>query len=70
MKSYFNFDLVSIEVTQAAKEAKKSTDQEIEAVGATKSFSSDMCRLRWSYIHLIRKTGRVLSYDPLEHKAQ
>jgi hypothetical protein len=29
-----------------------------------KGFTQEMCRLRWGYIHLLRKVGLPISYDP------
>jgi len=56
--------LVSIEVKKAAEKMNKAPSS--EAVGATNSYSNEQCRLRWSYIHLTRKTGRQISYEPAE----
>ena len=68
VKSQFNFDLVAIEVANKAKNEMKSASS--KAVGATNSYSSEMCRLRWSYIHLMRKVNKKISYDPEDHERE
>ena len=68
VKSQFNFDLVAVEVTTAAEASGKGTAS--EGVGAFNSFTSHMCRLRWSYIHLMRKANKTISYDPKDLKQQ
>ena len=48
--SYFNFDLVCHSVNQKAREDSVATD---DVIGARDRFTTEHCRLRWSYLHLV-----------------
>ena len=50
VQSYFNFDLVCVEVNQKAREEAYNTPNPI---GARDRFNTEQCRLRWSYLHLV-----------------
>ena len=45
IRNYFNFQVVSLELNQEAR--KLGLD-----FGATNIFTSEKCRIRWSYLHL------------------
>ena len=44
LRNYFNFDLVSLEVNEEAKNMKLN-------FGATNIFTNEKCRVRWAYLH-------------------
>ena len=50
VQSYFNFDLVAMEVNQRAREEAAQTSSPI---GLRDRFDNEQCRLRWSYLHLV-----------------
>ena len=49
LRNYFNFDLVSVELTQ-----QSSSDD----FGAQHAISNDKCRARWTHLHQLRKKGQ------------
>ena len=49
VQSYFNFDLVCMEVNQKAREDAAQT---ANPIGARDRFNTEQMRLRWSYLHL------------------
>jgi len=50
VQSYFNFDLVCVEVNQKARALAYKT---ATPIGARDRFNVEHCRLRWSYLHLV-----------------
>lgn len=63
MQSHFNFDLVCVTVNQKAREEAVHT---VRPIGARDRFNTEQCRLRWSYLHLVRKAGLEPGYTPEE----
>lgn len=55
IRNYFNFEQASLEINQEAK--NRGLD-----FGSTHVFSSEKCRIRWSYLHLQRKMGKTVIY--------
>ena len=50
VQSYFNFDLVCVEVNQKAREEAVASN---DPIGARDRFTTEHMRLRWSYLHLV-----------------
>jgi hypothetical protein len=50
VQSYFNFDIVCVEINQKARELAANS---ANPIGARDRFTTEHCRLRWSYIHLV-----------------
>ena len=50
VQSYFNFDLVTMEVNQKAREDAVAAN---DPIGARDRFTPEHMRLRWSYLHLV-----------------
>jgi hypothetical protein len=55
LRNYFNFDMVSVELNEEAKRQGVN-------FGATHAFTNEKCRIRWSYLHLQRQTGKSIRY--------
>ena len=51
LRNYFNFDMVSVELNEEARRLGVK-------FGATHVFTNEKCRIRWSYLHLKRQTGK------------
>ena len=55
LRNYFNFDMVSVELNEEARRLGVK-------FGATHVFTNEKCRIRWSYLHLKRQTGKQVKY--------
>lgn len=62
IRNYFNFQVVAQELNHEAH--ARGID-----FGAANVFTSEKCRIRWSYLHLQRKLGKSISYRPLSPNA-
>jgi len=58
IRNYFNFDMVAIELNQQAKKTGH-----VGVVGEA-IFNAEKCRIRWSHLHLLRKKGEQVVYQP------
>ena len=56
VQSYFNFDIVAMQVNQKAREEAAFADSKNGPIGARDLFSNELCRMRWSYLHLVVST--------------
>jgi hypothetical protein len=55
LRNYFNFDMVSVELNEESRRLGLK-------FGATHVFTNEKCRIRWSYLHLKRQTGKPVKY--------
>ncbi len=55
LRNCFNFEMVSLEVNEEAKRLNLS-------FGATNVYTNSKCRVRWTYLHLKRKSGKQVKY--------
>ena len=60
VQSYFNFDIVCHSVNQKAREDAVNTN---DLIGARDRFTTEHCRLRWSYLHLVVSIEGYVDFD-------